>query len=120
MSVRKVVKWALVAIALIMVVKLAMMMFGGFHGGYHIPRGFGHYGMSGHHIGGPSLIWSFLSAVFWISLIAVLGSWGWKKWSASRITSSATLSTHPFPSYNHQADILDEWEKNQMNKKENE
>jgi len=125
MRIRKSLKWILAAVLLLIVAKLAMVIFGGF---YHVPRhmgfGFGGHGMRGpNYFGGLHFIWSFVTAVFWLAVILILAGWVMKKSRTRRLNQpilEGSLTCDTYSSYSYQADFLDEWEKNQKMRKEKE
>lgn len=126
MKLSKVLKWTLAAVVLLFLVKWVMAAFGGI---YHVPprhMGFGYGGHSmrgAHHAAGFYFIWQFISTALWLAVIALIIGWIIKKGSKRSFNQSMTagfIPYHNYPLNNHQEDFLDQWESNQMRKKESE
>lgn len=118
MKIGKALKWILAAVMALIVVNILITIFGGFHHTHPIPHHFG-WGHGGHgmrgghhynHMGGFHFFWRLASIGFWIAVILVLIGWVTKR------RKTGQVNEYPY----HQMDFWDEWEKKQLNQKENE
>jgi len=135
-KVKKSLFWGGIIASMILVVNVFHYLFGGLQAfaagpNGHGPRGMAHHGgfgdfgpqrMIGHHYhGGFSWIWFLLFLILAIVALALLIRGVRKKSKAAAmqqfIDTNLMSSTRTF--VNHNENILDQWEKNTVNKKEN-
>ncbi|WP_445506510.1 hypothetical protein [Niallia sp. 03190] len=126
--------WGGIIFSMILVLNVFHYLFGGLHtlaaGPHgHGPRGidpgpngdFGPHHMLGHYHNGFSWLWFFLFLILGIAVLVLVVKWLRRKSKAAamqQFIDTSFMSSHT-PLTNQSANVLDQWEKSLMNKKEN-
>ncbi|MFD2446980.1 hypothetical protein ACFSO7_23865 [Bacillus sp. CGMCC 1.16607] len=129
---KKGIFWGGIIASIILVLNVFHYLFGGLsvlaggpHG--HGPRGmgpqsgFGPHHMMGHHHSGFSWIWFFIFLVLGVAVLVFIMKGLRKKSKSSsmqQFIDTSILNSHK-PLSNQSTNLLDQWEKNLVNKKEN-
>jgi hypothetical protein len=133
---KKGVFWGIMIAAVILVFNLLHHLFGNTsdYAGRHQGRGPGGMGMGTrggfgphqmmngpHHGGGFSWLGFLLFLIIAAAIIVLLVKWLRRKAKSATLHEfiDTPLVSSPIPVNNHNAEILDQWEKNLVNKKEN-
>ncbi|WP_077212592.1 hypothetical protein [Bacillus dakarensis] len=131
---KKGIFWGVIVASVVLAINVFHSLFGGVtalaagpqrHG--HGPRAMGHHGglepnyMTGHYYGGFSWFWFLLLLILGIVALVLFVKWTRRKSKASamqQFIDTSLASSHRHFS-NQNANILDQWEKRLVNKKEN-
>jgi hypothetical protein len=129
---KKGIFWGGIIASMVLIMNVFHYLFGGLnalaagpHG--HGPRdmgphgGFGPSHMIDHHHGGFSWLWFLLFTILGIAVLVLVVKWLRRKSKVSamqQFIDTSFMSSHR-PLTNHHENMLDQWEKSLVNKKEN-